>query len=182
MTDSFVTVAGNLTADPTMGKTKGGDIFATFRVAVNHGYFDREKGMWLETGASFYKVSTFRALAVNVVESLRKGTPVVVHGKLRVNEWENGDKQGTEVQITALAVGPNLSFGQADFTNVRRPHFTGNDPSDDENVRAALAEESADQEASHQDIPGEGSGIAPESGYGDVDDELFEDAPAAIGA
>ncbi|MCK0111624.1 single-stranded DNA-binding protein [Ornithinimicrobium sp. F0845] len=172
MTDSYVTVAGNLTADPTIGNTKGGDVFANFRVAVNHGYFDREKGVWLETGASFYKVSTFRALAVNVFESLHKGTPVVVHGKLRVNEWENGEKQGTEVQITAVAVGPNLSFGQADFTAVRRPHFTGNDPSADENVQAAFAQEHDGE------LP---AGQEPPAGD-DYDQEPVPEEPVAIGA
>lgn len=140
MTDSYVTVAGNLTADPSMGTTRGGDPFANFRVAVNHGYYDRERGVWLDTGTSFYRVSTFRHLAVNVVESLTKGTPVVVHGRLRVNQWENGDKQGTEAHITAVSVGPNIAFGQADFTAVRRPHFSGIDPSADENVQADFAE------------------------------------------
>lgn len=176
MTDTFVTVAGNLTADPTVGTTKGGDPFANFRLAVNHGYFDREKGVWLETGASFFKVSSFRALAVNVYESLRKGTPVVVHGKLRINAWESGDKQGTEVQITALAVGPNLAHGQADFTTVRRPRFSGNDPADDENVQAAFAEE-ADGEA-----PPEGSTGDSAPALDEPDEELREPEATAISA
>lgn len=139
MTDSYVTVAGNLTADPSVGATRTGDPFTNFRVAVNHGYFDRERNVWLDTGASFYQVTAFRALAVNVVDSLRKGMPVVVHGKLRIKQWENGDKHGTEAQITAVSVGPNLNYGQADFTAVRRPHFSGTDPADDENVQADLA-------------------------------------------
>lgn len=177
MTDSYVTVAGNLTADPTVGTTKGGDVFSNFRVAVNHGYFDREKGVWLETGASFYKVSTFRALAVNVVESLHKGSPVVVHGRLRVNQWENGDRQGTEVQITASAVGPNLAFGQADFTTVRRPHFTGSDPSEDDNVRADFAQEDQGGGAAPQD-----DAAYDEPPYDEAGEELEQDVPTAIGA
>ncbi|QDO89399.1 single-stranded DNA-binding protein [Ornithinimicrobium ciconiae] len=150
MTDSLVTVAGNVTAEPVVGTTKGGDVFSSFRVAVNHGYFDRERQVWLETGTSFYKVSAFRALAVNAFESLKKGTPVIVQGKLRVVNWTNGDKQGTEAQIMATEIGPNLNFGQADFTSVRRPQLSGTDPLADENVRAALDGPPADDAPSLQ--------------------------------
>lgn len=166
MTDAYVTVAGNVTATPVFGTTKTGDAFASFRVAVNHGYFDRDKQQWLETGASFYKVSAFRALAVNVFESLQKGTPVVVQGKLRVTDWENGDKQGTEAQIKATAVGPNLAFGQADFTVVRRNHLTGDDPMNDENVRTALEQQA--EEEGPEDQP-----VEPPTGGS------YEEAPAA---
>lgn len=141
MTDSFVTVVGNLTAEPVVGSTKGGDVFTNFRVAVNHGYFDRERQMWLETGTSYYKVAAFRSLAVNAFESLTKGTPVVVQGRLRIVNWTNGDKQGTEAQIQAVAIGPNLSFGQADFTSVRRPQLSGKDPMADANVQGALGDD-----------------------------------------
>lgn len=151
MTDSYVTVAGNLTADPVVGSTKVGDVFTSFRVAVNHGYFDRERGQWLETGASFFKVSCYQALAVNAFESLKKGTPVLVHGKLKVVDWVNGDKRGTDVEIKASAIGPNLSFGQADYTSVRRPHFAGEDPTDDENVRLALADQPVETTATGAD-------------------------------
>lgn len=167
MTEAIVTVTGNLTADPVVGTTKTGDVFCSFRVAVNHGYFDREKQLWLETGASFYKVLAFRALAVNAYESLKKATPVVVQGKLRLTDWENGDKRGTEAQIKASAIGPNLTFGQADFTAVRRPHLTGDDPSYDENVRAAMEQESEDE------VPGEESYVR--DGY--VTEEAPEEAP-----
>lgn len=158
MTDAYVTVVGNVTATPVFGTTKTGDAFASFRVAVNHGYFDRDRQQWLETGASFYKVSAFRALAVNAFESLQRGTPVLVHGKLRVTDWENGDKQGTEAQIKAVALGPNLSFGQADFTVVRRNYLAGDDPMEDENVRTALDQASdAEDPADLEGPTGEGA-------------------------
>ena len=172
MTDAYVTVAGNVTATPVVGTTKAGDVFSSFRVAVNHGYFDRERQQWLETGASFYKVLAFRALAVNAVESLQKGTPVVVHGKLRVTDWTNGDKQGTEVQIKAAAIGPNLAFGQADFTAVRRMHLLGDDPLDDENVRTALEREPEDEDPADEESFGEDS----------VDHEATAQEPVSIGA
>lgn len=139
MKDTVVTVTGRLTAEPTWGHTKNGDVFANFDVAVNHGYFDRELNQYIETGSSFFRVSTFRNLAINVVESLHRATPVVVRGKLRLVKWENADKQGTTAQIEASAVGPDLTWGQADFTAVKRPRLESNDPMQDANVLAAGA-------------------------------------------
>lgn len=137
MSDATVTVVGRLTAKPTYGQTKNHDVFANFDVAVNHGYYDRERQMYIETGASFFSVSTFRNLAINVIESLERGTPVVVQGRLRLVKWESNDKQGMTARIEANAVGPDLNWGQADYTNIKRPRLDGDDPMDDPNVLEA---------------------------------------------
>jgi single-strand DNA-binding protein len=145
MRDALVTVVGRLTAEPTWGYTKNEKVvFVNFDVAVNHGYFDRERGHWIESGASFFRVSAFRNLAVNAIESLHKGTPVVVQGKLRIMKWENGERQGTNARIEAVAIGPDLNFGQADFTAVKRPQVSNSDPMEDANVVAAGASAGAD--------------------------------------
>ncbi len=187
MTDAQLTVAGNVTADPVVGTTKGGDVFTSFRVAVNQGYYDRDQRVWLETGTSFYRVSAFRALAVNAFESLQKGTPVLVHGKLRVVDWNNGEKQGTDAQITASAIGPNLAFGQADFTSIRRPQLAGQDPSDDENVRQALQEHDAREAGQGEAEQSQaGQGWPEEPSQGDLSEpegltaESSEDEPEAV--
>lgn len=181
-TDSYVTVAGNLTADPVVGSTKSGDVFTSFRVAVNHGYFDRERGQWLETGASFYKVSCFRALAVNAFESLKRGTPVLVQGRLKVVDWVNGDKRGTEAQIKATAIGPNLVFGQAEYTSVRRPHFAGEDQMADENVRSALADQPVEEAATDGEPGGAESFEEDPYAEGDYEEEQVAEEPVAISA
>lgn len=177
MSDSLVTVAGRLTDDPVMGYTKNNkDVFATFDVAVNHGCDDRERGQWLETGASFYSVSTFRNLALNVLESLQKATPVVVQGKLRLTKWQNGDRQGTTARIEASAIGPDLAFGQADFTVVKRPLLSNADPMEDEHVRdAAMSEDSSDHSndrpADHSsDRPADHSSDSPAEHTGEEDE------------
>lgn len=146
MIDAQVTVTGNVTADPVFGQTNSGDPFTNFRVAVNYGYFDREKNQYLTSGTSFFKVSAFGALAVNTFESIQKGMPVVVHGRLRVEDWESGDKRGTNAVIKAFAIGPNLSFGQADFRSVKRPQLATKDPMTDVNVQAAHGQDADERE------------------------------------
>lgn len=140
MSEAVVTVMGRLTADPTWGHTKNRDVFANFDVAVNHGYYDRERQQYIETGSSFFSVSTFRNLAINAVESLKKGTPVVVQGRLRLVKWDSGEKHGTTARIEASALGPDLNFGQADFTKISRPSLVADDPMEDPNVTGALSE------------------------------------------
>jgi len=41
---------------------------------------------------------------------------VLVAGKLRIRDWENGEKSGTTVDIEADAVGHDLAWGSTVFT------------------------------------------------------------------
>ncbi|MDR1799316.1 MAG: single-stranded DNA-binding protein, partial [Bifidobacteriaceae bacterium] len=62
------------------------------------------------------------ALAANVLLSIRKGDPVIVHGRLRSASWEGQDgKPHWEMQIVAETVGPDLRWGHSTFTRFRLP-------------------------------------------------------------
>lgn len=124
MSESQVTVAGNIIADPVqrVGSASGRP-FVTFRVAANHHRWDRERGEFVQSHTNYYEVVAFGALGQNVFESMQKGSPVLVSGRLRVQEWENGEKRGTSVQVTADHVGHDLRFGCSSFTKVNRPRI-----------------------------------------------------------
>ncbi len=47
---------------------------------------------------------------------IAKGQRVVVTGRLRVRDWESGDRTGTTVELDADAIGHDLSWGTAVFT------------------------------------------------------------------
>lgn len=134
-----LTVTGNLIADPERHfGHRSGQPFTTFRLAHNRQNFDRESGRWAQTGTDYLKVVAFGALGLNVVECLKKGDPVVVEGKFSLKEWEQGEKSGTDAEITAQVVGWDFNFGQGDFRKVRRPTVSGVDPADDDSVRSAM--------------------------------------------
>lgn len=101
MNETFVTVAGNLTQDPQLrfGR-QSGQPFAVFRLAQNRHRWDKEVGHLIQVGTNFVEVIAFRALGLNIAECVKKGDPVVVHGKLRINDWTNGDKSGTLCRST----------------------------------------------------------------------------------
>ncbi|MDQ2660519.1 MAG: single-stranded DNA-binding protein [Actinomycetota bacterium] len=118
MTDN-ITVTGAVGSDPRLHVTNQGLAIASFRLASTRRYFDRTKGTWEDGETNWYTVSGFRQLAHNTVASVHKGERVVVHGRLRVRAWENGEKSGTAVEIEADSIGHDLMWGTTTLTKVR---------------------------------------------------------------
>lgn len=118
MNETTLTIRGNLVAPPERITSAKGD-FTTFRVAVNEFHRDQATGGYVDGRSSFYKVVAFRQLGTNVHKSLSKGDAVVVHGTLRINQWEtaSGDTRSAP-EIEARSVGPDLRFGIATYQRV----------------------------------------------------------------
>jgi single-strand DNA-binding protein len=119
MTDT-ITVTGAVGNDPRLHVTSQGLAITSFRLASTRRYFDRAKGAWEDGETNWYTVSGFRQLANNAATSIRKGDRVVVHGRLRLRAWDNGEKSGTAIEIEAEAIGHDLTWGTTVLTKVRR--------------------------------------------------------------
>lgn len=115
MNETHVTLVGNVVADPVRRLTKNGDPYVTFRVASTVRRYDAATGGYVDVDTSFVDVRAFRRLARHVGDSVRRGHPVVVNGRLRVREWTNGERAGTAVEIDARTVGHDLTWGTAVF-------------------------------------------------------------------
>jgi single-strand DNA-binding protein len=104
--------------------TNGGDPVASFRVAMSSRRYDRATERWVDSDTHYFTVSCWRDLAHNVVQSVTKGMPVVVYGKLRSREVPRPCGESSHIMrfqdIEAIAVGPDLSRGVATFTRVKR--------------------------------------------------------------
>jgi single-strand DNA-binding protein len=120
MNETTITVVGNLVDDPRLRTTEGGVEVTGFRVASTARRFDRDTAKWIDSGSVFLGVSCWRALGVNVVASLRKGDPVVVHGRLYTRQYERDGQLRSSYELDALAVGPDLARGTASFQRVAR--------------------------------------------------------------
>ncbi|WP_446664390.1 single-stranded DNA-binding protein [Flexivirga sp. B27] len=118
MNETHVTIRGNVVADPErIGSAKGD--FTTFRVAVNEFYRDQAGGGFVDGRSSFYKVVAYRAVGSNVQQSLKKGMPVLVHGVLRMSQWQTSTGENRSApEIEAHNVGPDLRFGIATYQKV----------------------------------------------------------------
>jgi single-strand DNA-binding protein len=117
--DTYVTVQGNLTADPVGRTTATGATVVRLRVASNARRYDRESGEFRDADPMYIGVSCWRNLGINALASLRKGDSVVVFGKLLFRTYDdaNGNRQSRH-EIDAVAVGPDLNRVPVD---VRRP-------------------------------------------------------------
>jgi len=120
MHDITCTVVGNAVTDVRSVITRTGHHVASFRIASTLRRFDREAGRWQDVETTYLTVSCWRTLADHVVQSVHKGDPVVVTGRLRVREWSDGDRRGLTVDVDAKAVGHDLARGISRFERVRR--------------------------------------------------------------
>ena len=120
MADNTVTVVGNVTRDPELRFTNSGQATASFGLAVNRRWQNRQTQEW-EEATSFFNVVAWREQAENAAESLTKGMRVVVTGRLEQRSWEtdNGDKRSV-VEISADEIAPSLRWATAQVTRNER--------------------------------------------------------------
>ena len=117
MNETVVTVAGNVAAEPRTRLTASGVRVTSFRLASTERRYHKELNAWRDGETVYCTVTCWRAMAENVAESVKKGQPMVVHGRLRVSTYE--DKDGvsrTSVEIEARSLGHDLTWGRSDFT------------------------------------------------------------------
>jgi single-strand DNA-binding protein len=118
--DNTVSVVGNLTREPELRFTPSGQATATFGIAVNRTWTDRQSQERRES-TSFFDVVCWGTLAENAATSLTRGTRVVVTGRLDQRSWEtqDGDKR-SKVEITAEEIAPSLRWATVHVTRNER--------------------------------------------------------------
>jgi single-strand DNA-binding protein len=159
MNETYVTVSGNVVGDPVARLTKADVPFVTFRVASNVRRVNFKTGEYIDAGTNFVNVTAFRALGINLANSLKKGEPVIVYGRMRINQWVNGEKSGTTVEIDAYNVGHDLTWGQTTFTKVVKPQLNQSDRMADPEVQDA--NDQLDRDAAMADDESLGAGDEP---------------------
>ncbi|NUS42601.1 MAG: single-stranded DNA-binding protein [Mycobacteriaceae bacterium] len=119
--DTYVTVIGNLTADPELRFTPSGAAVANFTVASTPRNFDRQSGEWKDGEALFMRCSIWREAAENVAETLTRGARVVCYGRLTQRSYETreGEKR-TVVEMAVEEIGPSLRYATAKVNKVNR--------------------------------------------------------------
>lgn len=66
---------------------------------------------WVDGETNWYTITAFRTLAINTASSINKGERIFVYGKLNIRDWDNGERAGTSVEIEALTLGHDLTWG-----------------------------------------------------------------------
>ena len=120
MNDIFTTVIGNAVTDVSLRTTTTGVSVASFRIASNPRRFDKATNSWIEQETNFLTITAWSQLAENVALSVHKGQSLVVSGKLKVRQWQDGEKNGTSVEIDAVSICHDLNRGTSEFTKIKR--------------------------------------------------------------
>lgn len=118
--ETYVTVRGFTGADPRLFRNEDGGTTVLFRVGVTPRSFNRKSEKFEDGVTTWYSIRCYGPLADNVINSVFRGTPVVVRGKL--SHRESVDKEGVnryEITVVADSVGIDLNTGQARFTSVK---------------------------------------------------------------
>ncbi|HWC23540.1 MAG TPA: single-stranded DNA-binding protein [Flexivirga sp.] len=160
MNETHVTLRGNVVADPDRITSAKGD-FTTFRIAVNEFYRDQAGGGYVDGRSSFYKVVAFRDVGSNVQQSLKKGMPVLIHGVLRMSQWQTASGETRSApEIEAFNVGPDLRFGIATYQKVPGQSRRGGSVGGERASWRTDAAPAADSWGSDADVPAQAPDFA----------------------
>lgn len=93
-----VFIFGNLTRDPELRQTPGGQSVCTLGVATNSFYVD--KSGQRQQKAEFHNVVVWGRQAEVAGQYLKKGSSVLIEGRLQTRAWQ--DQQGQNRKITEI--------------------------------------------------------------------------------
>jgi single-strand DNA-binding protein len=94
-----VILIGRIGQDPKISYTTSGQAVASFSVATDEGYKDRNSGQKIEK-TEWHNVVAWRGTAEFVSKYLSKGRLVMVEGKLQTDKWQ--DKNGQDRYTTKI--------------------------------------------------------------------------------
>jgi len=99
-----VFLIGNLTRDPELRYTGSGKAVCNFDLAVNQSYKDASTNE-AKKETLFIRISVWNKMAELCAEYLKKGSKVLVEGRLRMDRWESTDgKPRTRIDVQAQRV------------------------------------------------------------------------------
>ena len=102
-----ITLMGRLTRDPELRHTQTGTAVASFSLAVDRDFKDRNTG---EKSTDFIDIVAWRQTAEFVSRYFTKGRMAVVEGRLQIRDWQ--DRDGNK-RRSAEVVADNVYFGDS---------------------------------------------------------------------
>ncbi|MBQ6112631.1 MAG: single-stranded DNA-binding protein [Synergistaceae bacterium] len=129
-------IAGNLTRDPDLRYTVNKRAYARFSVAVNYRY-KGENGEYQE-GTDYINVVAWGTLGETCGKYLKKGSPVLIEGRIRTGSYEARDGSGKRYTTEIMADNMTMlgsreqSGSSSGQPSSYQPSFGGYSPSDDD--------------------------------------------------
>ena len=108
---NHIVIMGRLTRDPELRRTGSGVAVASFTVAVDRDFGNRDGG---ERETDFIDCVAWRQTGEFVSKYFTKGSMAVVSGRLQIRNWT--DKDGNK-RRSAEVVADNVYFGESKRSN-----------------------------------------------------------------
>ncbi len=106
-----VLVYGNLTRDPEVKALPSGQQLASFSIATNRVYKDKEGQK--QEATEFHNVVAFGRTAEIIGQYMKKGRPLFIEGRLQTRSWESEGQKKYRTEIVA----ESFQFGDGGRTN-----------------------------------------------------------------
>lgn len=99
-----ITVAGRLTREGETRYLPNGNAVFNFSIAIDDGYWDKQSNQWVSTPV-FMDVTVWGKQAEKLNSEVKKGSPVIVEGKLKQRAYTAKDGQNKRItEIVASRV------------------------------------------------------------------------------
>jgi len=115
-------IIGNLTRDPELKALPSGTKVASFSLATNRSYKDKDGNR--KDMADFHNIVAFARLGELAAQYLKKGSQAYVEGRMQTRSWEAQD--GSKRYRTEI-VADNVQFGSRPGTASGAPAKAGSD-------------------------------------------------------
>lgn len=102
-------IIGNITRDPELRAIPSGTKVCSFSVATNRVWKDKEGNR--QEAADFHNIVVFGRQAENVAQYMRKGSQVMVEGRIQTRSWDDA-ATGTKKYRTEI-IADRVQFGSS---------------------------------------------------------------------
>jgi len=120
-----IIVSGRLTRDSELRYTPNGSAVLRCGMAIDDGYWDKQANQWVDR-AVFMDINVWGAQAERLSNTLKKGSPIIVEGRLRQHSYttqEGQNRQITDIYVDKIQSlemtnkADNSSYGDNNYSN-----------------------------------------------------------------
>ena len=151
-----VQLYGNLTRDPELKALPNGSQVASFGIATNRTYKDKDGNK--KEQVEFHNITMFGRQAEVAAQCLKKGRPVFIDGRLQTRSWDDKDS-GKKMYRTEIIVD-QFQFGPSQGGEGQKSGYTGDSAAEPKPAAKAPAPaasagkvEYPDEDINPEDIP-----------------------------
>lgn len=148
-----VILLGNLTRDPEMRTTSGGQSVTSFSLAVNRTWRGQDGSQ--QVSVSYIDCVAWAKLGEVIAQYLSKGRPLLVSGRLEQRSWEDKDSGQKRSKIEVIVEDFSFVDSRGDSSNAAGD-MTNPQPSQPKATKKAddvVVEDIGDEPINLDDIP-----------------------------